>query len=158
MSTLNIHVGKAKEETSGSLGVNSLTQRLAGFSFGERRSEHRRNFSLTSKPEQKNSASNTVALRGKSAGAQANESYDPLKLIGTSACPRFDECPVLEPLVCKKIAHERLTSLLFREGYFVTACADGCVNTWARPARAQNGDVLPNARTHRRFDRIDIVD
>lgn len=65
VSTLNISVGKAKEETTGSLGVNSLTQRLAGFSFGERRSEHRRNFSLTSKPaEQKTSATNTVALRG----------------------------------------------------------------------------------------------
>lgn len=153
VATLNISVGKAKEETSGSLGVNSLTQRLAGFSFGDRR-EHRRNFSLTSsKPaEQKSSASSTVALRGKSAGA-AND-FDPLKLIGTASCPRFDECPVLEPLVCKKIAHERLTALLFRAEYLVTACADGCVNTWARPARPHNGD----ARPHRRFERIDLVD
>lgn len=154
VSTLNISVGKAKEESSGSLGVNSLTQRLAGFSFGERRSDHRRNFSLTSKPEQKTSASNTVALRGKSAGAQTGDSYDPLKLIGTSSCPRFDECPVLEPLVCKKIAQERLTALLFRAECFVTACADGCVNTWARPARTHNGD----ARPPRRADRIDLVD
>ncbi|CAH0400407.1 unnamed protein product [Chilo suppressalis] len=155
VSTLNISVGKAKEESSGSLGVNSLTQRLAGFSFGDRRSDHRRNFSLTSKPaEQKTSASNTVALRGKSAGAASNDSYDPLKLIGTPSCPRFDECPVLEPLVCKKIAHERLTALLFRAEYLVTACADGCVNTWARPARSQNGEP----RAHRRFERIDLVD
>lgn len=154
VSTLNISVGKAKEETTGSLGVNSLTQRLAGFSFGERRSEHRRNFSLTSKPaEQKTSATNTVALRGKSAGAQT-DSYDPVKLIGTPSCPRFDECPVLEPLVCKKIAHERLTALQFRSDYFVTACADGCVNTWARPAKTHNGE----ARSHRRFERIDLVD
>ncbi|XP_063627566.1 WD repeat-containing protein 20 [Cydia splendana] len=149
VSTLNISVGKAKEETA--IGVNSLTQRLAGFSFGERRSEHRRNFSLTSKPEQK-SASNTVAMRGKSAGAP--DSCDPVKLIGTPSCPRFDECPVLEPLVCKKIAHERLTALQFRAEYLVTACADGCVNTWARPARASNGE----ARAHRRFERIDLVD
>ncbi|PZC81790.1 WD repeat-containing protein 20 isoform X1 [Helicoverpa armigera] len=154
VSTLNISVGKAKEETSGSLGVNSLTQRLAGFSFGERRSEHRRNFSLTKPAEQKSSASNSVALRGKSAGAQSGDSCDPLKLIGTASCPRFDECPVLEPLVCKKIAHERLTALQFRAEYFVTACADGCVNTWARPARPHNGD----ARPHRRLDRLDLVD
>lgn len=157
VSTVNISVGKAKDESSGSLGVNSLTQRLAGFSFGERRSENRRNFSLNSKPEQKSSASNTVALRGKSAGSSAGDSYDPLKLIGTPSCPRFDECPVLEPLVCKKIAHERLTSLLFRSDYFVTACADGCVNTWARPQRPANGDAA-TARPIRRFDRIDIVD
>ena len=163
VSTLNISVGKAKEESSGSLGVN-FTQRLAGFSFGERRSEHRRNFSLT-KPAEK--TTNTVALRGKSA---QSDGYDPVKLIGTPSCPRFDECPVLEPLVCKKIAHERLTALLFRAEYLVTACADGCVNTWARPARPRprdsrdprpdSRDPRPDSRDPRpdARDRIDLVD
>lgn len=111
-------------------GGGSLAQRLAGFSFGERRSEHRRNFSLGGRGA---SAAAGAAPRGRSAASDAG---DPLRLIGSPACPRFDECPVLEPLVCKKIAHERLTALLFRAEYFVTACADGCVNTWARPARA----------------------
>ncbi|XP_058128699.1 WD repeat-containing protein 20 [Anopheles ziemanni] len=60
-------------------------------------------------------------------------SYDPMKLIGTPACPRYDDCPVLEPLICKKIAHERLTALIFREDCFLTACQDGYVYTWARP-------------------------
>lgn len=60
-------------------------------------------------------------------------SYDPLKLIGSGTCPRFDECPLLEPLVCKKIAHERLTALIFREDCFLTACQDGFIYTWARP-------------------------
>ena len=60
-------------------------------------------------------------------------SYDPIKLIGSSACPRFDDCPLLEPLVCKKIAHERLTALIFREDCFLTACQDGFIYTWARP-------------------------
>ncbi|KAM3958867.1 LOW QUALITY PROTEIN: WD repeat-containing protein 20 [Aphomia sociella] len=149
VSTLNISVGRAKEEGSGALGVNSLTQRLAGFSFGDRRSEHRRNFSLSKPAEQKSSASNSVALRGKSAGAAAGDALDPLKLIGTSSCPRFDECPVLEPLVCKKVAHERLTALLFRAEYLLTGCADGGVNTWARPVR-------PAALG--RLDKIDLVD
>lgn len=63
-------------------------------------------------------------------------SYDPLKLIGTVACPRFDECPLLEPLVCKKIAHERLSALIFREDCFLTACQDGFIYTWARPGYA----------------------
>ena len=35
----------------------------------------------------------------------------------------------------KKIAHERLTSLVFREECIVTACQDGYVCTWARPGR-----------------------
>lgn len=60
-------------------------------------------------------------------------SYDPKKLMGSAACPRFDECPVLEPLICKKIAHERLTALIFREDCFLTACQDGIIYTWARP-------------------------
>lgn len=60
-------------------------------------------------------------------------SYDPMQLIGTPVCPRFDECPLLEPLVCKKIAHERLTALIFREDCFLTACQDGLIYTWARP-------------------------
>nr|XP_023013817.1 WD repeat-containing protein 20 [Leptinotarsa decemlineata] len=58
---------------------------------------------------------------------------DPLQLVGTPACPRLEECPILEPLVCKKIAHERLTSLVFRPDCIITACQDGYVYTWARP-------------------------
>ncbi|GBP22864.1 WD repeat-containing protein 20 [Eumeta japonica] len=175
--TLGITVGK-KEEGGAPL-VNSLTQRLAGFSFGERKPDHRRNFSLNVKPGGGAAGGGSVALRGRSAGGggsggstASGDSSDPLRLIGTAACPRFDECPVLEPLVCKKIAHERLTALLFRADYLVTACADGCVNTWARPARPHNGDVNPQTHTHphslshphphahhhRRFDRIDLVD
>ncbi|XP_023036597.1 WD repeat-containing protein 20 [Drosophila willistoni] len=63
-------------------------------------------------------------------------SFDPMKLIGTPACPRFDECPLLEPLICKKIAHERLSALIFREDCFLTACQDGFIYTWARPGHA----------------------
>lgn len=60
---------------------------------------------------------------------------DPIKLIGTPSCPRFWECPVLEPIVCKKLAHERLTELVFKEDCFVTACNDGYVYTFARPGQ-----------------------
>ncbi|KAL9694550.1 hypothetical protein quinque_013835 [Culex quinquefasciatus] len=74
-------------------------------------------------------------------------SYDPMKLIGTPACPRFDDCPVLEPLVCKKIAHERLTALIFREDCFLTACQDGFVYTWARPGYINLPQHLPPSPT-----------
>ncbi|XP_016998412.2 WD repeat-containing protein 20 [Drosophila takahashii] len=73
---------------------------------------------------------------GASGGASGVSSFDPMQLIGTPACPRFDECPLLEPLVCKKIAHERLTALIFREDCFLTACQDGFIYTWARPGHA----------------------
>ncbi|XP_045452984.1 WD repeat-containing protein 20 [Melitaea cinxia] len=121
---------RTKEEGSGSLGAQ-FTQRL-GFSFGERRSEHRRHASGTRPAEKRD--------------------CDPLRLIGTAACPRFDECPVLEPLVCKKVAHERLTALLFRAECLVTACADGCVNTWARPPHDRRRE------RERDRERLDLVD
>ncbi|ENN80023.1 hypothetical protein D910_06156 [Dendroctonus ponderosae] len=66
---------------------------------------------------------------------RAKRRSDPLQLVGTPACPRLDECPMLEPLVCKKIAHERLTSLIFRPDCFIVACQDGFVYTWARPSK-----------------------
>ncbi|KAH8312082.1 hypothetical protein KR044_009281 [Drosophila immigrans] len=79
----------------------------------------------------KSSHNSSLATAAQSSGSVS--SYDPMKLIGTPACPRFEECPLLEPLVCKKIAHERLTALIFREDCFLTACQDGFIYTWARP-------------------------
>lgn len=55
--------------------------------------------------------------------------------LGSAQCPRINEIPIIEPLVVKKIAHERLTSLVFREECLVTACQDGYVCTWARPGK-----------------------
>ncbi|KAM6914977.1 WD repeat-containing protein 20 [Xenentodon cancila] len=57
------------------------------------------------------------------------------KTLGTTLCPRMEEVPLLEPLVCKKIAHERLTVLIFLEDSLVTACQEGFVCTWARPGK-----------------------
>lgn len=55
--------------------------------------------------------------------------------LGCSQCPRINEVPLIEPLVTKKVAQERLTALVFREECFVTACQDGYVCTWARPGK-----------------------
>ncbi|ODN02331.1 WD repeat-containing protein 20, partial [Orchesella cincta] len=106
--------------------------------------EHKRNFSLGSSSKSDKS-SGSGGKGGGSAGGAANflasigisvNLDDPMKLIGTQACPRLDECPLLEPLVCKKISHERLTALTFREESIVTTCQDGIVCTWARPGDA----------------------
>ncbi|XP_064262633.1 dystrophia myotonica WD repeat-containing protein-like [Passer domesticus] len=70
-------------------------------------------------------------------------SLDMAKVLGTALCPRLHEVPLLEPLVCKKIAQERLTVLLFLEDCIVTACQEGLICTWARPGvsglSSQNG-------------------
>jgi len=60
--------------------------------------------------------------------------------LGCSQCPRINEVPLIEPLVTKKVAQERLTALVFREECFVTACQDGYVCTWARPGKV-NGNI-----------------
>nr|XP_020642751.1 dystrophia myotonica WD repeat-containing protein [Pogona vitticeps] len=68
---------------------------------------------------------------------------DTAKVLGTALCPRIHEVPLLEPLICKKIAHERLSVLLFLEDCIMTACQEGFICTWARPGKAtlnsQNG-------------------
>ncbi|XP_012222156.1 WD repeat-containing protein 20 isoform X1 [Linepithema humile] len=164
--------------------VNSLTQRLAGLGFGERKGDnHKRNFSLTMRggtgataAAANNSTTTVVQNNGgdkASTGSSTNTTSsslnnsvggglvggtgnkkvssvmdDPMRLIGTAWCPRFDECPVLEPLVCKKLAHERLTELVFREDCFVTACQDGYVYTWARPGHMV-GPLTISSTLHR---------
>ncbi|KPP69076.1 WD repeat-containing protein 20-like, partial [Scleropages formosus] len=60
---------------------------------------------------------------------------DPAKTLGTTLCPRMEDVPLLEPLICKKIAHERLTVLIFLEDCIVTACQEGFICTWARPGK-----------------------
>ena len=86
--------------------------------------EHKRNFSLAGRSSDKNAA------------AKANHIRPPdnaIKLLGTAACPRMSEAPMLEPLICKKVSVDRLSSLVFREECLITACQEGLVYTWARP-------------------------
>lgn len=85
--------------------------------------DHKRNFSLGSRSSDKNSVNKL--------GHKLSD--DPVKLLGQPCCPRLSDTPMLEPLICKKISHERLTSLVFRSDCFVTACQEGFVSTWARP-------------------------
>lgn len=75
--------------------------------------------------------------------APARARLDTAKVLGTALCPRIHEVPLLEPLVCKKIAHERLTVLLFLEDCIVTACQEGLICAWARPGKAVSA-ALPS--------------
>uniref|UniRef100_A0A3Q4HFZ8 DM1 locus, WD repeat containing n=1 Tax=Neolamprologus brichardi TaxID=32507 RepID=A0A3Q4HFZ8_NEOBR len=68
--------------------------------------------------------------------APRSNRLDAAKVLGTTLCPRMHEVPLLEPLVCKKIAHERLTVLVFMDDCIITACQEGLICTWARPGKA----------------------
>jgi hypothetical protein len=59
-----------------------------------------------------------------------NNNYNPFNL-----CPKLDEVPLIEPLICKRIATERLTSLVFREDCLIVSSLDGVVYTWSRPSQ-----------------------
>ncbi|XP_066928525.1 WD repeat-containing protein 20-like [Clytia hemisphaerica] len=54
-------------------------------------------------------------------------------LLGSKICPRMTETSKLEPLVAKKIAYDRISSLVFREDCIVTSTYEGYINVWARP-------------------------
>ena len=49
--------------------------------------------------------------RGRDGGVAASraQALEEARLLGTRICPRIDEVPMIEPLICKKISHERLT-------------------------------------------------
>ncbi|XP_065061474.1 WD repeat-containing protein 20-like isoform X1 [Rhopilema esculentum] len=53
--------------------------------------------------------------------------------LGTTVCPRFEDVPILEPLVSKKISQDRLCGLVFKEDCIITSTYDGYVHVWARP-------------------------
>ena len=115
-----------KDPNNSPLVDGNLLHSNATNKTSENKKEHKRNFSLGSRNNEKNNVNKAN---------QPKLIEDPVRLLGTSICPRLDEVPMLEPLVCKKIAHERLTSLVFREDCFVTACQEGYVCTWARPGK-----------------------
>lgn len=89
----------------------------------------KKNFTLSYKD--KNSIRSTSA-----ATQQMRSSVEQFKLLGTQYCPRLDEVPLLEPLTCKKLSHNMLTTLYFYEDFIVVSCQDGIVSTYARPHKA----------------------
>ncbi|KAI1284951.1 WD repeat-containing protein 20 [Halotydeus destructor] len=119
--------------TSDAANANHLGVTNSSKGFVESKKEHKRSFSLASRHSDKNSVNKT---------SHTKLMEDPVKLLGTPSCPRLDEVPMLEPLICKKISHERLTALVFREDCFVTACLEGYVCTWARPGKYANSQLV----------------
>lgn len=131
-------------DTGKASSTSSLTHKLASLGLGskekekEKEREHKRTFSLPGR------GGNNREKHRESAGAKSKDnkankdgsvtsSQQGDSGLGWAGCPRLNETPMLEPVVMKKIAHERLTSLVFKEECIVTACQDGYVCTWARP-------------------------
>ncbi|KAK2843160.1 hypothetical protein Q7C36_011375 [Tachysurus vachellii] len=111
--------------------VPSSVSKFATLALHERKErhhekEHKRNHSMG---HISSKSSDKLHLLAKTSRADA------AKTLGTPLCPRMEDVPLLEPLICKKIAHERLTVLIFLEDCIVTACQEGFICTWARPGK-----------------------
>lgn len=104
-----------------------LTLRSSGFS---------KTFSLIGRKDKRNlslrNLRGSIPKSDQTPHYQRRSTDDPIKLLGSSVCPRMNQVPVIQPSVCKKISYERLTSLLFLRGGFITSCQEGSVYSWAR--------------------------
>lgn len=121
-------------------GFSRASDRASGF-LASKGGSLTKTFSLVGKRDRRTlslrSADRNSGLRDNSAANLAPNRLveDPDRLLGTPMCPHMNEVPILEPSVCKKISFERLTSLMFCKGGFITSCQDGYVFSWARPSR-----------------------
>ena len=89
---------------------NSLTQRLVSLNFGDRKdkrnSSGRSGSASTSglgASSSKDSSQTSLLISG---GANGYANGEDVAELGCPQCPRINATPLIEPLVCKKIAHD----------------------------------------------------
>ncbi|KAL2095565.1 hypothetical protein ACEWY4_007713 [Coilia grayii] len=133
--------GSGGSNNAGGSGGSSAFSigRFATLSLQERKSDKSSGGSGEKEHKRYHSLGNISKSNDKINMAPRSSRLDASKVLGTTLCPRMNEVPMLEPLVCKKIAHERLTVLVFMDDCIITACQEGLICTWARP-----GKVHPN--------------
>uniref|UniRef100_A0A4W5MHT5 WD repeat-containing protein 20 n=1 Tax=Hucho hucho TaxID=62062 RepID=A0A4W5MHT5_9TELE len=133
-TTPNSHMSSKGSSIIDSTFIATGVSKFATLSLHDTRKErhekdHKRNHSMGHISSKSSDKLNQLSSAARTAKADA------AKTLGTLLCPRMEEVPLLEPLVCKKIAHERLTVLIFLEDCLVTACQEGFICTWARPGK-----------------------
>ncbi|KAF5896493.1 WD repeat-containing protein 20-like, partial [Clarias magur] len=128
--------GSSAPFSIGRFATLSLQERKSDKSASGGEKEHKRYHSL----------GNISKSNDKINVAPRSNRLDASKVLGTTLCPRMNEVPLLEPLVCKKIAHERLTVLVFMDDCIITACQEGLICTWARPGKMPRPPVSLSPR------------
>ena len=134
------------------LGDRPVKEKQRRSASGAGSSEHRWHFSLASRSsDSKIQLLKAAAAAAGTGGRGQHMVDDAVRLLGTPTCPRLTDVPMLVPLVGKRVAHERLTALVFREDCLVTSCYEGVIYTWARPvppsytvSPQKNSEVLSN--------------
>ena len=103
--------------------TSSLTHKLASLGLGSKEAkEHKRTFSLPGRGQgvkerqrQERAANKDNTIRARESGADPGPMVEVFSLpciaadsgLGWAGCPRLGDTPMLEPVVVKKIAHER---------------------------------------------------
>ena len=105
--------------------TSSLTHKLASLGLGSKEAkEHKRTFSLPGRGQgvkerqrQERAANKDNTIRARESGADPGPMFDVFSHLapsiaadsglGWAGCPRLGDTPMLEPVVVKKIAHER---------------------------------------------------
>ncbi|KAK2709320.1 WD repeat-containing protein 20-like [Artemia franciscana] len=114
-----------KETTPSDTSDLTLSQRLSYLTLSDRKKEDKYKKGPALQRDRNTSARSV--------------NFEDLIAIGSVHCPRLNERPLLEPLICKKVALERLTSIQFLEDCFILSCQDGILYVWQRPRRLVNG-------------------
>ena len=116
------------------LGDRPIKDKQRRSASGAGSSDHRWHFSLASRSSDSKIQLLKAAAAATGTSAKGQQLVDDaVRLLGTPTCPRLTDIPMLVPLVGKRVAHERLTALVFREDCLVTSCYEGVIYTWARP-------------------------
>ncbi|ULT89758.1 hypothetical protein L5515_008130 [Caenorhabditis briggsae] len=96
---------------------------------------NRKAFGLSKFTSSGNASTSTSAVGSRANPTNANaSSVDIVARLGSPSCPGIRDVPIIEPLTCKKVSHDRLTVLEFRKDCVVTACQEGFICTWSRPS------------------------
>jgi WD40 repeat protein len=128
-TTSGRHHNHDEQPNSGAAITNSgTTTTSSGLSFFKK---NKRNATSISN---KNSLNKTNQLQKINSKDGLQQKFSNLNL-NSVLCPKLDEVPIIEPLICKRISQERLTSLIFKEDSFLVASQNGTVSTWARPGK-----------------------
>ncbi|CAO4379817.1 unnamed protein product [Caenorhabditis nigoni] len=96
---------------------------------------NRKAFGLPKFTSSGNASTSTSAVGSRANPTNANaSSVEIVTRLGSPSCPGIRDVPIIEPLTCKKVSHDRLTVLEFRKDCVVTACQEGFICTWSRPS------------------------
>lgn len=138
-STLNSHKGHSPNTLTSSSSSQLSTLPSPTLPTANGGVKPKKTFTLNSKDKS--------SLRSTSAAAQLiRSSQEQNKLLGTQLCPKLDDVPLLEPLTCKKLSHNILTSIYFYRDFLVVASQEGVISSYARPHKPVSS-VLYFART-----------